>query len=93
MPDRAAGSRLVLLRALAGGYLVFAATAPLARFPTLCPFRLITGLRCPFCGLTRATRALTRGDIGAALTLHPLAPLLWVAAVIALIPRRDSFST
>jgi hypothetical protein len=33
-----------------------------------CPFKLATGgLDCPGCGLLRGTRALTRGDIGAAL--------------------------
>jgi hypothetical protein len=93
MPDRAARRRLVLLRALAGAYAVFAASAPLARLPSPCPFRALTGFRCPLCGLTRATRALTRADLGGALALHPFAPLLWVATVVALAPRRDGFST
>lgn len=48
-----------------------------------CPFKLVTGgLDCPGCGTLRATRALTRGDVGLALDHNVLfvlmAPvLLW----------------
>lgn len=49
-----------------------------------CPFRALTGVDCPFCGMTRATVALGRGDWGAALALHPLAPLV-VAGVLVLL--------
>lgn len=31
-----------------------------------CPFRAMTGLDCPVCGATRATRELVRGDIAGA---------------------------
>jgi hypothetical protein len=89
MHDGLLTSRLTLLRALAGSYALFAATAPLAQMPSPCPFRRMTGFRCPLCGLTRATRALTRGDVGKALELHPLAPLLWAATLMALAPQRD----
>jgi uncharacterized protein DUF2752 len=91
MRDWVAQDRLLLLRALMGGYALFAAAAPLTRVPSLCPFRQLTGLRCPLCGLTRATRALTRGEVRDALALHPLAPLLWLAALMALTRRRNSF--
>jgi Protein of unknown function (DUF2752) len=84
MREKRAFRRMVLLRSLAAAYALFAATAPLSRLPSLCPFRRVTGKRCPLCGLTRATNALARGDVGEALALSPLAPLLWVAAVLAL---------
>lgn len=48
-----------------------------------CPFRATTGVDCPFCGMTRATLAMGGGDFGAALVLHPLAPLV-LAGVLAL---------
>jgi uncharacterized protein DUF2752 len=48
-----------------------------------CPFRATTGVDCPFCGMTRATVTLGGGDLGAALALHPLAPLV-LAGVFAL---------
>ena len=50
--------------------------------PTLCPFALLTGTACPGCGLTRAAAWLVRGDLGAALTLHPLV-LLGAAWAVA----------
>jgi hypothetical protein len=49
--------------------------------PTLCPFALLTGTACPGCGLTRAVAWLVRGDLGAALSLHPLVLLAAAWAV------------
>lgn len=43
-----------------------------------CPFRTLTGLWCPGCGLTRATHHLLRGDIGQALRYN-----LFVAPILA----------
>lgn len=36
-----------------------------------CPFRLVTGLKCPGCGITTMILALGRGDVGAALAANP----------------------
>lgn len=47
----------------------------------LCPFRLVTGLRCPFCGLTRALACAIRGEWGRAWGFHPL----WPAAALTLV--------
>jgi hypothetical protein len=38
----------------------------------LCPFKIITGLPCPTCGLTRAVMAMTRLDFAAAFAFNPL---------------------
>jgi hypothetical protein len=73
--------RRAALAALAGLYALFAALGPVGRAPALCPFLIFTKHRCPLCGLTRATRALTKGELSRALALHPLAPLLWAAAI------------
>jgi hypothetical protein len=48
----------------------------------LCPFALLTHHPCPGCGLTRATLALVRGDLGGALRLHPLSPLVSPLVVV-----------
>lgn len=49
-----------------------------------CPFHRLTGIDCPFCGMTRATIALGRGDLRTALHLHPLAPIVLVGLVALL---------
>jgi hypothetical protein len=41
----------------------------------LCPFHALTGLDCPFCGLTRALFALAKGHVHEALRFHALVPL------------------
>jgi hypothetical protein len=43
--------------------------------PPLCPFRLLTGLPCPGCGLTRSLVSLLHGDLSAAVLFHPLGPI------------------
>ena len=53
-----------------------AARVPAADGPILCLFRRGLELPCPGCGLSRAFGFLARGDLVAALELHPLAPLL-----------------
>lgn len=49
--------------------------------PLACPIRALIGMPCPGCGMTRALLALGRGDWGAALSWHPLAPLVVLEAV------------
>ena len=52
--------------------------------PVICPFRLLTGLPCPGCGLTRSWVFALHGDIGASLAAHPFGlPLLGLVLVLA----------
>ena len=46
----------------------------------VCPFRLITGIPCPGCGLTRGIMAILHGNLHDALALH----ILSFPAVVAL---------
>jgi Protein of unknown function (DUF2752) len=40
--------------------------------PSFCPMRLLLGVPCPSCGLTRAARLALGGDLAAATAMHPL---------------------
>lgn len=84
--------------ALCAGALVTAVlmpTAAAAEGPVLCPFRLVTGLPCPGCGLTRSWVALAHGQVGEAFAYNWFGPVSFVAAalftlvtVAALVRRR-----
>lgn len=57
-----------------------------------CPFRLLTGISCPGCGMTRALSALLKLDFTLAYEMHPLVFLLPLAVLIfflrKLVPKR-----
>ena len=84
--------------ALAALAVVAAVTAALQLAPgevslLPCPVRLATGVPCPGCGMTRASIALARGDLGGALELQRLAllvlPLLLAVALAPACSRRQ----
>lgn len=50
---------------------------------SICLTRRGLGLPCPGCGLTRGLAHLLRGDLGRAMALHPLAPLVALDAAAA----------
>ncbi|HWW62771.1 MAG TPA: DUF2752 domain-containing protein [Thermoanaerobaculia bacterium] len=76
--------------------IVFAAVGLLAllggpyvdAFPPTCPFRLLTGRPCVFCGMSHAVAFAARGDFARASAAHPLwfvvLPLfaVWVGAMV-----------
>jgi hypothetical protein len=45
--------------------------------PVLCPFRFLTGLPCPGCGLTRSFCAVARGEFADAVAYHLFGPVLF----------------
>ena len=76
---------LMVLPSLPGGLIVLRAlTLPRNSpgLPDLCPLHRTTGLWCPLCGGTRATRELMHGDLGAAMGYNPFALALEAVAVL-----------
>jgi hypothetical protein len=50
--------------------------------PVICPFRRLTGLPCPGCGLTRSWVHLTHGWWRESVLAHPFGPLAVVLVVV-----------
>ena len=84
--------------AMVGGGLVVAALAGLGWDIWRCPIRLVTGLPCPGCGMTRACQAMVRGNWAAVWQMNPFAPvfaLFWVVVAVGLLlpqPWRGRFA-
>ena len=67
------------------GLAAYAAPSLLTNGPVLCPFRRITGLPCPGCGLTRSCVAFLHGDLSRSLHFHPFGPLVVVIIAVVLL--------
>jgi hypothetical protein len=75
-----------LLRFGEAGHLSVAGSSGLT-LPTVCGSRLLFGIDCPGCGLTRSFVALAKGDLAASFRYHHLGWVL-ALAVLAQIPYR-----
>ena len=53
-----------------------------------CPLRSLTGLPCPFCGMTRGVTALVHGRVADAALFNPGSVLIVLAAVLLLVMWR-----
>jgi hypothetical protein len=75
------------LRVAAGALVGAAAVWPLLPVhpPLACPLRSLTGIPCPFCGLTRACVAAVHGHLATSLAFNPAGVLMIVAALVALV--------
>ena len=79
---------LMALAAAPGGLIVLRAlTLPRSSpgLPDLCPLHRLTGLWCPLCGGTRATRELIHGDRWGALGYNPFALVVEALVVLLLV--------
>jgi hypothetical protein len=80
---------LARLTAVASGLL---ALTWLPRPHTICPFRMLTGIPCPFCGGTHAGIDLGQGHPAAAVRASPLAVCGAVAVIILPVLRTTSLA-
>lgn len=67
---------------------ILAVTAVILLLTYHCPIKLIFGIDCPTCGMTRAFIALLRLDIPSAFGYHELFPIILVLAVYLLLRTR-----
>jgi hypothetical protein len=56
--------------------------------PFVCPLRTLTGIPCPFCGMTRAVVAVVHGNVAASVRYNPAGILLVVLAVALMLGWR-----
>jgi hypothetical protein len=78
------------LRIAAAAMLAIAAVWPLLPTPdvTTCPLRLVTGIPCPFCGMTRGVVAAVHGDLISSLVLNPGAIVVLILGIGLLVAWR-----
>lgn len=50
--------------------------------PVICPSRLLFGVNCPGCGMTRSVLMTLGGDLRGALNVNPAGPFLVVALIL-----------
>jgi hypothetical protein len=56
--------------------------------PLACPLRTLTGVPCPFCGMTRACVALVHGHVASSLAFNPAGILVFALAAVLLVRPR-----
>jgi len=93
LPDTLADStpiNLDVMRGVGVGILAVAAVRPLVPFEFVppCPLRTVTGVPCPFCGMTRGVTAAVHADLGRAVFLNPGSVVAVVLAVLVLVAWR-----
>ena len=74
---------LIAAAAIASGLLLAPITGELARWLPECRFHRLTGWACPSCGATRATLALARGELVAAVSWNPLIAVTFATVALA----------
>jgi hypothetical protein len=53
--------------------------------PLFCPFRALTGIPCPGCGMTRSFMAIATGNFDKALDYHAFGFVLFIGLAIAIV--------
>ena len=78
------------LRIAGGVMLAGAAALPLLPGPDglPCPLRALTGIPCPFCGMTTSVTAAVHLDVAAAVAANPAGLVAVVAAIVLLVAHR-----
>ena len=78
-------AQVAALSGVLGIGLVLAFTS--LELPLICPLRTLTGVPCPFCGMTTGTVATLRGNLTPAVQANPFGPLVPVGASWGILDR------
>jgi hypothetical protein len=76
-------SPAAMMATISGGALSVSAILQPAKMAgtSLCPFFHLTGIQCPFCGMTRAFISITHADFAEAIEYNPGSPLIYGAFI------------
>jgi hypothetical protein len=58
--------------------------------PLFCPFKALTGIPCPGCGMTRAILSIIKGDFHGAIGYNPFSFFLLFMVVISVVPGKQA---
>jgi len=80
-------------------YLIMVSDPHIESSQSICPFKLLTGLPCPGCGITKSIIFFYKGDIIKSLTYHILGPLVILFCIVSvfvltieMITRKEYFN-
>jgi hypothetical protein len=65
-------------------YLIMISDRHIETSQSLCPFKLLTGIPCPGCGMTKSIIFLYKGDIIQSLTYHIFGPLVILFCILSI---------
>jgi hypothetical protein len=58
--------------------------------PLFCPFKVLTGIPCPGCGMTRAILSIIKGDFHGAFGYNPFSFFLLFVVVLSAVPGKQA---
>jgi hypothetical protein len=84
-PKRKIYGIIVAMLTIIVPYLIMLSDSHVESSQSLCPFKLLTGLPCPGCGITKSIIFLYKGDIMRSLAYHIFGPLVILFCIVSIV--------